>query len=105
MESLIGKHYRELESIIEWKLLFEDMYLVILKPRTDKGQDVNLVGISTGDLTVKWELGGVIDHSSSYDGVVNIWVKEGQIHVGIWSGYDQTIDYKTGRVIEERFTK
>jgi len=105
MESLIGKHYRELESIKKWELLFEDMYLVILKPRTKNGRDVNLVGISTKDLKVKWELGGVIDDPYSYDGVVNIWVRQGQIHVGIWHGYDQTIDYKTGRVIEKRFTK
>jgi hypothetical protein len=81
------------------------MYLIILKPRTKRGRDLNLVGISTKDLKVKWELGGVIDDPSSYDGAVNIWVKEGQIHIGIWQGYDQTIDYKTGRVIEERCTK
>ena len=105
MKTLIGKEYREIESQIKWDLLFEDIILAILNPRIKTGKDFNLVGVSTVDLKVKWELGGTLDDQDRWDGVVNLWVRDGQVHVGIWSGTEYTIDHRTGQIQETIFTK
>jgi len=105
MKSLIGKEYHDFDGARRWEILHEDMFLVILDTGVKRGADINLVGISSDDLIVKWELGGDIDSEYQYDGIVNVYVKDGFVWAGSWCGMHFKIDYKTGKVLEKVFRK
>jgi len=105
MESLVGKERREFDGKRKWELIFEEFCLTIIDTGVKTGKDINLLGISAEDLKVKWALGGELDCKDSYDGIVNVWIKNGEIWVGTWSGYSYRINYRTGEVVEKRFEK
>jgi len=84
MENLIGKEYRDFDGKRKWELLFEEMRITIINTGVRVGRDINLLGI-TEDLKVKWALGGEIDSKDSYDGIINVWIKNGEIWAGTWS--------------------
>jgi hypothetical protein len=105
MNDLVGKEYRDFDGKRKWELLFEDMYLTVINTGLKNGRDINLLGISTKDLKVKWTLGGELESKNSYDGIVNIWIKNGEIWAGTWSGYSYRINYSTGEIVEKKFQK
>ena len=105
MKDLIGKEHRDFDGKRKWELLFEDFYLTIINTGVKAGKDVNLIGIATKDLKVKWALGGELDCKDSYDGIVNVWINKGEIWAGTWSGYNYRINYRTGAVVEKKFEK
>ena len=105
MNTLIGREYRTFDGKRRWELLFEDMYLVILDTGVERGRDVNLVGVSVADLRVRWEIGGEVDGPHQYDGIVQVWVRNGEIWAGTWSGFTYRLDYRTGEIIERAFSK
>lgn len=105
LSSFVGEPYRRIENLKRWELLFDDTYLVILDTGKKHGNDMNLVGVSTADLTVRWELGGELETAGSYDGIVNVWIKEGEVWAGTWSGFAYQINPKTGQILQTVFTK
>jgi len=105
MNNLIGKEYRDFDGKRKWELLFEDIYLTVINTGLKTGKDINFLGISIKDLKVKWALGGELDNKNSYDGIVNIWIKNGEVWAGTWSGYSYKINYGTGEILEKKFQK
>jgi|GEM_PF-2369577 hypothetical protein len=105
MVDLIGKEYIEFDGKRVWELLFEDFYITIVNTGVKTGKDVNLLGIAAKDLKVKWALGGELDSKDSYDGIVNVWIRNGAVWAGSWSGFSYKINHRTGVVIEKIFEK
>ena len=101
----IGKAYRSFDGMRRWELLYEDMYLVILETGIQARNDSNLVGISAKDLLVKWSLSGVLGSEEVYDGITDVWIRNGHVWTGTWSCWNRRIDPWTGKVLEEVFTK
>lgn len=102
---LLGKEYRSFDGMRRWELLYEDMLLVILDTGVTRSNDCNFVGIDANDLRVKWALAGSLKSDHQYDGIVNVWIKHGNVWVGSWVGTARRIDHRTGTVLEEIFTK
>jgi hypothetical protein len=103
MDELIGREYKEFDGKKKWELFYEGILLLIFETGKKRGRDINLLGIE--DLKVKWAVGGEIDSNSAYDGITNIWVKNGFVWAGTWSGFEYRLDYKTGKICEKHFTK
>ena len=103
MNELIGREYKDFDGKRKWELFFEDICLIILDTGKKHGRDINLVGIK--DLRVKWAIGGEIENDSQYDGIVNVWVKNGAIWAGTWSGFEYKLDYQTGEIQEKYFRR
>ena len=102
---LIGQEYRSFDGKRRWELLFEDIFIVILDTGVERGNDVNLVGIGTSDLRVKWALGGDLGSPDSYDGFVNVWVKDGKLWAGCWRGTSYELDHQSGKILREVYRK
>jgi hypothetical protein len=102
---LIGREYRTFDGKRRWELLFDHVFVVILDTDVQRGKDVNLVGIDASELRVKWALGGVLDSPDQYDGVVNVWVEEGKLWAGTWSGMAYQFDHRTGEILKQLFRK
>lgn len=105
MDNLIGQDYRNFDGKRKWELLFEDVFLVILDTNKKQGRDINLIGVDIFTLTVKWAVGGEIDSDNQYDGIVNIWIKDGAVWAGTWSGYEYRLNYQTGEIYEKHWRK
>lgn len=103
--ALLGREHGDVDRLKKWELLYEDMWLMILDTGVRNGSDTNLVGISTTDGRVKWAVGGAVSDPATYDGVVSVYVKDGQVHAGTWSGWDYTLDHRTGAILAREFRK
>ncbi len=103
--SLIGREYRSFDGQRRWELLFESVFIVILDTGVKHGNDHNLVGIDAADLRVRWAVGGVVDSPDQYDGVVNVWIDDCRLWAGTWSGFSLRIDHRSGKIVEQLFTK
>lgn len=55
------------------------------------------------DLKLVWTLSPQLE--ASQDHITNVWVKNGALWAGSWSGYSHRINHQTGEVIETKFTK
>jgi hypothetical protein len=104
-QSWVGRSYAELEPVKRWELLYDHTYVVMLETGVRRGRDVNLVGVSTADLVVRWEIGGELDSPDQYDGVVNVYVRGGALWAGTWSGFAFRINPETGEIIETVCTR
>ena len=102
---LIGREYRSFDGQRRWELLFEHVLVVILDTGVERGNDCNLVGIDAQDLRVVWAIGGVLDAPDQYDGVVNVWVEEGRLWAGTWSGTAYQFDHQIGTIIQQVWRK
>ncbi len=96
MKSLIGKEYNEIEKTIQWELFYENIFLVIVELEDSR----KLLGIGNKDLKVKWEIGG-----NGNDAIMNIWIKNGYVYAGTWGCWALRLDYKTGKILDKKFTK
>jgi hypothetical protein len=96
--------YEEVTQLIQFELLVDDVRLVILRPRRDRGAEANLLGFRPSGEVI-WRLPPPTDAPAVWDGSINLWVREGQVWVGSWSGFSLQIDHRTGKVIEQVFTK
>ena len=105
MSQLVGQEYRAFDGKRRWELQFEDMCIVILDTGLKFGRDQNLVGIASDNLRVEWVLGGEVDSQDQYDGIVNVWIRDGALWAGTWSGFEYRLDYKTVDILEKNFTK
>jgi hypothetical protein len=105
VDTLIGQEYRTFDGKRRWELLFEDMYFVILETGVKRGRDMNLVGVSTSDLRVKWVVGGEIDSPHQYDGIVQVYVRGGEVWASTWSCFNYRLNYRTGEILHREFTK
>ena len=105
MDNLIGQDYRNFDGKRKWELLFEDVFLVILDTNKKQGRDINLIGVDIFTLIVKWAVVGEIDSDNQYDGIVNIWIKDGEVWAGTWSGYEYSLNYQTGEIYEKHWRK
>lgn len=56
-------------------------------------------------MRVKWSLSGILESRDGYDGIVNVWISDGAVWTGTWSGFQRRIDYRTGEVLEEIVAK
>jgi hypothetical protein len=96
--------YAEAAHLIQSELLVDDVRLVILRPQSDRGPEANLLGFRpSGELI--WALSPPTADPAVWDGFVNLWVQEGRVWVGSWSGFSLRIDHRTGEVVEQVFTK
>lgn len=105
MKELIGQEYRNFDGKRKWELLYEDMILVIIDNNVTSSNDINLLGIDSNDLKVKWAIGGLLNSENQYDGIMNVYIKDNFVHAGTFSGFDLKLNYKTGDVIEKVFLK
>jgi hypothetical protein len=96
--------YPDLAANVQRELLVEGVRLVILKPRQERGAEANLLGFGP-DGERLWHLEPPVRSLDSWDGFVNLWVREGQVWAGSWSGFSLRINPCTGDVIEQVFTK
>ena len=101
----IGKNYADFDNKRKWELLYENMFLVIIENNIKSSLDINLLGIDATSLEVKWEIGGIIESKKQYDGIIDLYIKDGFVHAGTYSGFDLKIDYITGKIIEKVFRK
>ncbi len=102
---LIGREYCSIEGCRQWELLFEQVYVVIINTGVKRGRDLNLIGVDASNLRVKWVIGGVLDSPDLYDGVVNVWVRDGCLWASTWSGFSLKFDHLSGEILEQEFTK
>lgn len=105
MDTLVGREYRAFDGKRRWELLFEDMYLVILDTGVQRGRDLNLIGVSAHDLRVRWVVGGEIDSPKQYDGIVQVYVRRGEVWASTWSCFNYHLNYRTGEILHREFTK
>jgi hypothetical protein len=102
---LIGREYRSFDGQRRWEVLFEHVFIVILDTGVKRGNDYNLVGIDARSLRVNWALGGVLDSPDQYDGIVNVWVEDGRLWAGTWSGFAYQLDHQTGKILKQVWRK
>jgi hypothetical protein len=102
MDSLIGRSF---DGKCRWKLLVDEMFIVILDTGVSRGNDYNLVGVSASDMRVKWVIGGAIDYPDQYDGIVNVWIRDAAFWASTWSGDAVRFDFRTGGILERVFRK
>jgi hypothetical protein len=96
--------YRDVDANVQCELLVDDVHLVIVKPQQQRGAEVNLLGFRR-DGELLWHLAPPGRSPDSWDGFVNLWVCEGQIWAGSWSGFSLRINPRSGEVVEQVFTK
>ena len=96
--------YQDVVANVQCELLVDDVQLVILKPRQERGAEPNLLGFRpNGELV--WQLTPPVRSLDSWDGFVNLWIREGKPWVSSWSGFSLRIDPQSGEVVEQLFTK
>ena len=93
--------YRNTDGHRQWELSFEGIKLVLLNEQAPKPYNCELLAFK--DLNLIWRLSP--QTKTDYDYIVNVWVKNGKVYAGSFSGYDHKLNYKTGEVIETVFTK
>jgi hypothetical protein len=96
--------YPDVAAAVQSELLVDGVRLVILKPRQEWGAEANLLGFGP-DGELLWHLEPPVRSRDSWDGFVNLWVREGQVWAGSWSGFSLRIDPRSGEVVEQVFTK
>jgi hypothetical protein len=89
---------------VQHELLADGVRVVMVKPRRDRGAEANLLGFHPHGEEL-WRLAPPVDSPDSWDGFVNLWVRDGQVWAGSWSGFSLRIDPRSGAVIEQIFTK
>lgn len=96
------KNYRDTDGLRRWELLYEGFYLVLLNEDAPEPFNSQLLAFE-GFGPLIW----VVSPETSYnqDYIVNIWFKNGELYAGSFSGYQYKLDYKTGEIIETKFTK
>ncbi len=96
--------YQDVAANVQYELLVGDVRLVILNPREERGAEANLVGFRP-DGRLLWQLAPPVRSPDSWDGFVNLWLREGEPWAGSWSGFSMRIDPESGNVAEQLFTK
>ena len=97
-------HYPDVAANVECELLVDDVHLVILNPQQERGAEGNLLGFrSNGELFCALE--PPVRSLDSWDGFVNLWIREGKVWASSWSGFSLRIDPRSGDVVEQLFTK
>lgn len=102
---LIGREYRSFDGWRRWELPFERVRVVMLDTGVERGCDHDLVGFGAADLLARWVVGGILGTPGQYDGVVSVWVADGWLWAGTWSGFSLRVDHRSGQVVERVFTK
>ena len=96
--------YSDVAADVRCELLVDDVHLVILNPQQKRGAGANLVGFGpNGELL--WRLEPPVRSLDSWDGFVNLWIREGKVWAGSWSGFSLRIGPRSGKVVEQLFTK
>ena len=93
--------YRNTDGLRRWELLYEGVQLVLLNKEAPKPYSSQLLAFK--NLALIWQLSP--QTKEDYDYIVNIWIKNGEVCAGSFSGYSHKINYKTGEIIETQFTK
>src|SRR5690348_783024 len=96
--------YQDLGEQIKSQLVVGEIRLVILKPLKRLGPEANLLGFDPSG-KLMWQVDPPTQSPAAWDGFVNMWVKDGQVWVGSWSGFDMRIDHWTGEILGTIFTK
>lgn len=99
---MIISDYRDTDSYRCWELLYEGFYLVLLSEESPAPYSSQLLAFrGYGELV--WSLSP--QTTESYDYIVNVWVKNGDIYAGSFSGFEHRLSYITGEVLDTKFTK
>lgn len=96
--------YHEIALEVQCELLVNGVRLVILIPRRERGAEANLLGFRP-DGELLWRLEPPVNNLDSWDGFVNLWLREGKVWAGTWSGFSIRIDPRSGTIAEQFFTK
>jgi hypothetical protein len=96
------KEYRNTDGMRRWELLFEGLYLVLLNEDAPKPYSSQLLAFD-GFGSLLWCLAPKTEQE--YDHIANVWVKNGDLYAGSYSGFNHRLDYKTGETLETKFTK
>lgn len=98
---MIITEYRNTDGLRRWELSYEGINLVLLNENAPKPYNSELLAFK--NLKLVWRLSPVTE--TEYDHIVNVWVKNSEIYAGSFSGYEHRLNYKTGEVLETKFTK
>ena len=93
--------YRDTDGFRRWELLYEGYRLVLLDAKAPKPYASELLAFK--NLRLVWRLGPKQD--SNLDHIQDIYISNGKVHAGSFSGWNHEINYKTGEVVREYFTK
>jgi hypothetical protein len=96
--------YQDVAANVQCELLVDDVRLVILKPRLERGAEANLLGFRP-DGERLWQVEPPTHSLDTWDGFVNLWIREGKPWASSWSGFSVRIDPQSGRVVEQVFSK
>ncbi len=94
--------YRDTDGLRRWELLYEGYHLVLLdNAKAPKPYASELLAFK--NLRLVWRLSP--KQGSGLDQIQDIYISNGKVHAGSFSGWNHEIDYKTGEVLSEYFTK
>ena len=96
------EYYRDTDGLRRWELLYEGIYLVLLKDDSPEPYNSQLLAFD-GLGKFLWSLSP--QTKQDYDYIVNVWVTDGFIYAGSFSGFNHKLNYQTGEVVETKFTK
>ena len=87
----------------EWELLVDNIWIVILKPTRETGPESNLCLFESekGNLLARFD--PAIQSDSQWDGFINVWITNGQVYTGTWSGYEYRVNLETLELINQTF--
>lgn len=93
--------YRNTDGYRRWEFSYEGIKFVLLNENAPAPYNSELLAFKNLDLI--WRMPP--QTKSDNDFIVNIWVKNNEFYAGSFSGFEHRFNYKTGEVIETKFTK
>ena len=93
--------YASIQQHSRWELSYEGTRLVLLGEPAPLPWRQRLLAFQ--NLRLAWFLEPQL--GAERDAIVNVWVTNGQLWAGSWSGYSHRVNHQNGAVLETRFTK
>jgi hypothetical protein len=97
------REYRDTDGQRRWELSYEGILLVLLNDDAPKPWRSQLLGFDGQELKLIWCLSPELGPDN--DRITNVWVKGGQVWAHSFSGFTHSLNYRSGQVLESRFTK
>jgi hypothetical protein len=95
------EEYASIQEHSRWELSYEGILLVLLDESAPPPWRQRLLAFK--NLRLAWFLDPQL--GTERDAIVNVWVVDGQLWAGSWSGFSHRVSHQNGVVLETRFTK
>ena len=93
--------YKNTDGLRRWEIEHEGVQLVLLEDTAPEPYNSELLGFKGSKLI--WRMSP--QTKSDYDYIVNVWSKDNVFYAGSFSGFEHIFNYKTGEILETKFTK